>query len=212
MSDPKFLLDETIRRQPVLTGLRERMLIAFETLRFTFTAGGKLLACGNGGSSADADHVVNELMKEFRKKRPLPEQIRQRILDRYGAEKVYLVENLQGGLPALSLASHTAFLTAFANDANADFIFAQQAYTLGRAGDCLLAISTSGNSANVYYAAMVAQSIGIKVIGLTGRTGGRLVSFCDVLLNVPEEETGKAQMLPQVVYHTLCGMVEEDFL
>lgn len=210
MIDPKFLLDETLRRHPALMEIREKILLAFEILRDTFTAGGKLLACGNGGSSADADHIVGELMKEFRKKRPLPEQIRQRILDRYGAEGAYLVENLQGGLPALSLASPTAFLTAFANDANADFVFAQQVHTLGRAGDCLLAISTSGNSANVCYAAMVAQSIGIKVIGLTGRRGGRLASFCDVLLNVPEEETDKAQELHQVIYHTLCGMVEEE--
>jgi len=205
------ILDQLCTRHPELEPLRDRILRSFEILRETFSAEGKLLIAGNGGSSADADHIVGELMKAFRKKRPLQETVRQSILERYGQEGTYLIEHLQGGLPALSLTAHTAFLTAFSNDSKPDLAFAQQVHTLGRAGDCLLALSTSGNSPNVVYAAMVAKIVGIKVIGLTGRTGGRLASHCDVFIPVPEEETDKVQELHQPIYHTLCGMVEEEF-
>ncbi|MCX7787737.1 MAG: SIS domain-containing protein [Spirochaetes bacterium] len=205
------IMDMMFVRHPELEHLREGIQKTFEVLHDTFASGGKLLICGNGGSSADADHIVGELMKEFKKKRPLQESIRQSILDRFGMEGAYLVENLQGGLPALSLTTHTAFLTAFSNDSKPDFIFAQQVHTLGRAGDCLLALSTSGNSSNVVYATMVAKSIGLTVIGMTGRGGGRIKSFCDVLVTVPEEETERVQEQHQTIYHTLCAMLEESF-
>ncbi len=205
------ILDQLLTRHPELEHLRSEILRSFEILIETFTAGGKLLIAGNGGSSADADHIVGELMKAFRKKRPLQERVRQSLLKQYREEGACLIEHLQGGLPALSLTAHTAFLTAFSNDSKPDLAFAQQVHTLGRAGDSLLAISTSGNSPNVVYAAMVAKSVGIKVIGLTGHTGGRLASHCDVLIPVPEEETDKVQELHQPIYHTLCGMLEEEF-
>lgn len=205
------ILERMLSRHPGLEDLRGGMLQAFEILCKTFESGGKLLVCGNGGSSADADHIVGELMKEFKKKRPLPDSLRQSILQRYGDEGAYLVENLQGGFPALSLTAHTAFLTAFGNDAKPELSFAQQVHCIGRPGDTLLALSTSGSSSNVYYAAMTAKSVGMEVIGMTGATGGRLKPLCDVVLAVPEVETDRVQELHQSLYHTLCGMVEERF-
>lgn len=206
-----LILDSMFTRHPELKHLRDEIFRAFEILCATFASGGKLLICGNGGSSADADHIVGELMKEFKKKRSLPEMVRQSILERYGKEGIYLVENLQGGLPAFSLSSPTALLTAFSNDAKQDLSFAQQVHCIGKIGDTLLALSTSGNSANVCYAAITAKSIGLKVIGLTGKTGGRLQLLCDVLIAVPEVETDKVQELHQPIYHALCEMVEERF-
>lgn len=203
------ILDEMLSHYPNLRPLRESIAKGYKILRETFASGGKLLVCGNGGSSADADHIVGELMKEFKKKRPLPEWMRQSILTRYGVRGAYLAENLQGGLPALSLSAHTALLTAFSNDAKPDLIFAQQVCCLGKRGDILLALSTSGNSPNVCFAAMAAQSLGMKVIGLTGQEGGSLGSYCDVLLAVPERETDRVQELHLPIYHTLCAMVEE---
>jgi len=211
MNGGSQILCQMLTRHPELEPLGNEILRAFEVLSETFASGGKLLVCGNGGSSADADHIVGELMKEFKKKRPLPECVRQSFLEGYGAEGAYLAENLQAGLPALSLSAHTALLTAFANDAKPDLVFAQQVCCLGKPGDTLLALSTSGNSPNVCFAAMTAKSIGLRVIALTGKGGGRLKTFSDVLLSVPEEETDRVQELHLPIYHALCALVEERF-
>jgi D-sedoheptulose 7-phosphate isomerase len=166
-----------------------------------FEKGGKLLICGNGGSASDADHIVGELMKGFRARRRVTDE---RI-------PTDLRELLQGALPAISLSSQDALITAFANDVAPEMIFAQQVYGYGREKDVLLAVSTSGNSVNVLNAAKVAKALGIRVIGLTGAEGGRLASEADVSIKVPETETYKVQEYHLPVYHYLCMTVERHF-
>jgi D-sedoheptulose 7-phosphate isomerase len=169
----------------------------------SFASGGKLLVCGNGGSAADADHIVGELMKGFYKKRSLPAEEASKL----GEYARYL----QGALPAIALTQHAALSTAFLNDVNPEMGFAQQVYGYGRDGDVLLGISTSGNSKNVCNAVRVAMNLGIKTIGLTGRKGGRLSEISDVCIGVPADITADIQELHLPIYHTLCAMLEELF-
>jgi D-sedoheptulose 7-phosphate isomerase len=176
-----------------------------------FRNGGKLLVCGNGGSAADSEHIVGELMKGFVLRREIPEDLKARLRESQPADAEHLISHLQCGLPAISLVSHTALLTAFANDSAADLCLAQQVLGYGKAGDVLLAISASGRSRNVVYAAEVAQAIGVKVIGLTGQGGGKLARLCDCLLDAPETETYKIQELHSPIYHTLCLALENEF-
>lgn len=190
-------------RYPVLTVRKEQILQAYHTLLRGYRGGGKLLVCGNGGSAADADHIVGELMKGFYKKRPLS-----------GEQAVRLGENgglLQGALPAISLTQHTALSTAFLNDVDPQMIFAQQVLGYGRQGDVFLGISTSGNSGNVVKAAVVAKKLGLSVVSLTGEGGGKLAELSDVLVDVPATVTADVQELHLPIYHTLCAMLEDDF-
>jgi D-sedoheptulose 7-phosphate isomerase len=173
--------------------------------------GGKLLICGNGGSAADSEHIVGELMKGYLSKRPLPDPVRQRFSAVFPDDGAYLADHLQGALPAISLVSQSSLLTAFANDVAADLIFAQQVYGYGRPGDVLLAISTSGNAANVVRAIQVARVQGLKSIGLTGRDGGALKTLCDLAIRVPADTTPTIQEYHIAVYHTLCALLEEEF-
>ena len=184
---------------------------AAETLCSAFRAGGKLVVCGNGGSAADAEHIVGELMKGFLKKRPLPAPLREKLKSAFPEDADYLCENLQGALPALSLVNAVALGTAFANDQAADLVFAQQVLGVGRKGDALLAISTSGNSKNVVYAAKTARALGLRVVALTGRSGGKLKDVADVTVAVPDDETYRIQELHLPVYHALCIAAEEEF-
>lgn len=198
-----------IASHPTLSGARASVERAAEALIACFRTGNKLLVCGNGGSCADADHIVGELVKGFLKKRPLPEETRARIRAAVpeGGEK--LASSLQGGLPAINLAAHASLFTAFANDVNADYAYAQQVGAYGRRGDVLLGISTSGNAQNVACAVGVARALGLVTIGLTGLTGGRLRAMCDQCICVPAVETYKVQELHLPVYHALCAEVEE---
>lgn len=157
-------LERLLERYPKLEGCREDILKAFLAMEDTFKKGGKLLICGNGGSAADSDHIVGELMKGFRKKRPLSQEKREKL----GS----LSDHLQEALPAISLTGHQALSTAFLNDVAPDMVFAQQVYGYGRKNDSLLAITTSGNSENVLNAVKVAKALELKVIGLTGPQGG----------------------------------------
>ncbi len=182
---------------------------AFEALRETFADGGKLLVCGNGGSAADSDHIVGELMKGFMRRRPVPGRVRT-ILSQTPDGR-YTADRLQGALPTLSLVSQTALCTAVANDVAPDMIFAQQVYGYAKSGDALLAVSTSGNSRNVLLAAQVARALGMRTIGLTGRTGGRMKAFCDVAICVPKDATPEIQERHLPIYHVLCIMLEEEF-
>jgi D-sedoheptulose 7-phosphate isomerase len=184
---------------------------AFEVLRGTFRAGNKLLLCGNGGSAADCEHMVGELMKGFRARRPIPEADRERLAALFRADGGYLGDRLQGALPAISLSSQTSLLTATANDVAADLIFAQQVYGYGRPGDALLAISTSGRSANVLHAVRVARALRLRTIGLSGPDGGRLVELCDGALCPPRRGVAAIQQAHQALYHTLCAMLEDEF-
>lgn len=200
-----------LTRYPQLEACRSDLESALELLERCYRQGGKLLICGNGGSCADAQHIVGELMKGFLKKRPLSSRQKEQMCTVCPDLPEPLLEELQGALPAISLCQESALTTAFANDVAAEAIFAQQVLGYGRPGDVLLAISTSGNAKNVGCAAQVATAIGLKVIGLTGITGGKLKSLADVCICVPEAETFRIQELHLPVYHALCAQLEEIF-
>lgn len=190
-------------RYPALSPLRGTVKEAYKVLCRSFAAGGKLLVCGNGGSAADAEHIVGELMKGFYLKRPLPAGLRARLGQMGGL--------LQSALPAVALTGHTALSTAFANDVDPALCFAQQVLGYGRKGDVLLCISTSGNSGNVCRAAEVAAAMGLAVVSLTGRGGGALKDLSDVCLMAPADVTAEIQELHLPLYHTLCAMLEAYF-
>lgn len=204
-------VDSLLERYPQLEACRADIVNAYDLLEEAYAAGRKLLVAGNGGSASDSEHIVGELMKEFKLKRKIysaqADRLR-RIDEEMG--KV-LAENLQGSLPAISLVGEPSLTTAFMNDAVPVLVFAQQVNGLGRAGDVFLGISTSGNSQNVLYAAVAAKSKGLKVIGLTGGRENKLMGYADVCIRVPETETYKIQELHLPVYHCLCLMLEERF-
>jgi D-sedoheptulose 7-phosphate isomerase len=184
---------------------------AFALLQSMYQQGGKLLICGNGGSAADSEHIVGELMKAFNLPRPLPVSVRDKFIAAFPNDGAALASKLQGALPAISLVSHTSLFTAFANDVASDMVFAQQVYGYGKAGDALLGISTSGTSKNVIYALQVARTLGLRTIGLTGHNGGKMPDLCDVTICVPYESTPDIQERHLPVYHALCLMLEEAF-
>lgn len=207
----KKYIDDLISSNPLLCGERSSITSACEAVIASFRAGGKLLVAGNGGSAADADHIVAELMKGFLKKRPLDEAARKALIDIDSTMGAVLAPNLQSSLPALSLSAHTAFNTAFANDCDPALSFAQQVRGYGKKGDVFLAISTSGNSRNILYAAVAARAAGMKVVGLTGKDGGQLASFCDICIKAPATECYKVQEMHLPIYHTICLTVEDCF-
>ena len=185
-----------------------------ETICESFRGGGKLITCGNGGSAADAMHVVGELMKGFLLPRRIDEFNREfveRAQELFPADVEYFKANLQSALPAVSLVSETALITAFSNDRSPTLAFAQQIFGLGRRGDVLLAISTSGNSDNVLFAVEVAKIMGIKVVAMTGRRGGRLRHLSDVSVCVPADSSHTIQEFHLPIYHMLCIAAENEF-
>ena len=199
-------------RYPALSefGTTEMTRDAYLILEEAYKNGKKLLICGNGGSCSDCEHIVGELMKKFMKKRPLSDELTEKLKE-YGEKGEKLANSLEGTLRAISLASHPALSYAFINDKDGELTFAQQVKGLADPGDVLLAISTSGNSKNCGYAAITAKAMGLKVIGLTGMGGGELSKIADVTIKVPEKETYKIQEYHLPVYHTLCAMLEEEF-
>ncbi len=204
-------LNHLIDRYPKLIVCRDSIVSAYDILESAYQTGRKLLVSGNGGSASDSEHIVGELMKEFKLKRKV-------YADQVDAMKAIdpemgqiLAENLQGALPAISLTGHSALQTAFMNDAVPELVFAQQVNGYGKPGDVFLGISTSGNSKNVLYAALTAKSKGLHVIGLTGAKENKLMKFADVCIRVPETETYKIQELHLPVYHCLCLMLEDKF-
>ena len=200
-----------MQRYPVLEPVKGDILKAYEIMRDCYEKGGKLMIAGNGGSCSDSEHIVGELMKGFVKRRPVSAELAQALkaADPQMGEK--LAENLQGGLPAIALTNHAALSSAFANDVDGMLSYAQQVNGYGKAGDVFLGISTSGNAENVMYAAVTAKAKGMKVIGLTGKTGGKLAKIADVAIIVPEQETYKIQELHLPIYHALCLMLEDRF-
>ena len=212
MENPTKHINELITRYPILAPCREDILRAYEVLETCYTQGRKLLVAGNGGSAADSEHIVGELMKEFKlKRRVFADQAEsmKRIDPEMGR---ILAENLQGALPAISLCEHSGLNTAYMNDSGEPaLIFAQQVNGYGKPNDIFLGISTSGNSRNVLFAAVAAKSKGLKVIGLTGCRPCKLAQLADVCIQVPETETYKIQELHLPVYHCLCMMLEEHF-
>ncbi len=205
------ILRELIERYPDLESCAAAVAQAFETLRTVYRSGGKLLICGNGGSAADSEHIVGELMKAFCLARPIPEAVQHKLATAFPGEGQRLAAKLQGALPAISLVSHSALMTAHANDVAADMVFAQQVYGYGQPGDAVLGISTSGNSANVIHALQVGYVLGLHPIGLTGRIGGRMRELCKVTICVPADSTSEIQERHLPIYHTLCRMLEQEF-
>ena len=205
------MIKELIKRYPALECCKEQIEAARDTLIECYEQGGKLLLCGNGGSSADCDHIVGELMKGFLLKRPINEADKARMRADSPELSDKTLNSLQMGLPAISLTSINALNSAFANDVDPELIYAQSVFALGKADDVLIAISTSGNARNVCEAAKVARAIGMKVIALTGRDGGKLKSLSDICVIAPECETYKIQELHLPIYHYLCAEVEKHF-
>lgn len=204
-------LNLLIERYPKLAVCKEDIKKAYEILEAAYSNGRKLLVCGNGGSASDSEHIVGELMKEFKLKRKVysDHAVALKSIDPELGQ--VLADNLQGALPAISLTGHSSLQTAYMNDAVPKLVFAQQVNGYGKEGDVLLGISTSGNSKNVLYAAVNAKAKGLKVIGLTGAKENKLMKFADVCIRVPETETYKIQELHLPVYHCLCLMLEEKF-
>ncbi len=204
-------LDDLIKRYPKLEVCRKEIANAYSILETAYSNGRKLLVSGNGGSASDSEHIVGELMKEFKLKRKVYQEQAEEMRKISPELGEVLAENLQGALPAISLTGHSSLTTAFMNDSEPELIFAQQVNGYGKPGDVYLGISTSGNSKNVLYAAVTAKSKGLKVIGLTGQRENRLMNYADVCIRVPETETYKIQELHLPVYHCLCMMLEDYF-
>lgn len=204
------IYQDLFRRYPALACCQETMHAAIETLLVCFSSGGKLLVCGNGGSASDSEHIVGELMKTFILSRPLEENLQKKLRAAYPEQAETMISNLQRAVPAISLVSETALMTAYTNDNSAEMAFAQQVLGYGRSGDVLLAITTSGNSGNVLYAARVAHILGVKVIGLTGESGGEIKALSDVCLCAPSPITYQIQEYHLPMYHCLCACVENE--
>lgn len=205
--------DLLVERYPVLAACKDEIEETYRIIGTCFADGNKLLVAGNGGSCSDAEHIAGELMKGFKMSRTCPLQFAERLAAADAVRGLQLAEHLQGGLPTIALSNHQSLNTAYINDV-ADgglLMYAQQVYAYGKAGDVFLGISTSGNSKNVMYAAVVARAKGMKVIGLTGAMGGELAAFADVAIKAPETETYKIQELHLPIYHCLCLMLEERF-
>ena len=203
-------IEQLIGRYPELEACAADIQAAFEILRGCYQGGGKVLVCGNGGSAADAEHIVGELMKGYLLKRSIPEQVRAKLVSVNPEHGAYLAGALQGALPAISLVSQSSLLSAIANDTAADMGFAQQVYGYGREDDVLIGLSTSGNSQNVIYAMQVARTLGMHTCALTGPTGGALKALCEVCICAPGENTPAVQERHLPIYHTLCAMLEEE--
>ena len=204
-------VDILVNRYPELSCEKENILEAYNILEKSYSSGGKLLIAGNGGSAADSEHIVGELMKGFENPRKLSEEYKIRLKEIDDVMGTVLSNNLQGGLPAIALDGHLALSTAYMNDCEPLLCFAQQVNGFGRKSDVFLGISTSGNSKNILYAATVAKAKGMKVIGLTGEKDSKLSEMSDVCIQVPETETYKIQELHLPVYHCLCLMLEDKF-
>ena len=204
-------LDNLVERYPVLEKVKGDILKAYEMMRDCYEQGGKVLVAGNGGSCADSEHIVGELMKGFVKRRPVSEEFAAalRQADEELGEK--LASSLQGGLPAIALTGHPGLSTAFLNDVDGSMIYAQQLYGYGKKGDVFLGISTSGNSENIRYALTAAKAMGIGTIGLTGKNGRKMAGMCDCTIIAPSMETYQIQELHLPIYHALCLMLEEHF-
>ncbi|MBR5460804.1 MAG: SIS domain-containing protein [Clostridia bacterium] len=205
------MINELINRYPMLEACREDIEKTLEAIISCYERGGKLLLCGNGGSAADCDHIVGELMKGFLKKRPLSDEKKEEMKKLSPSLDTDLLSKLQSGLPAISLPSLSILNSAFCNDVDPSLIYAQSVLGLGKKGDLLIAISTSGNAENVAAAVKVARGIGMTTVGLTGESGGKLRTLADICICAPEKETFKIQELHLPIYHLLCAAVEDHF-
>lgn len=203
-------INKFIEEKPHLAYLKDQLTTAITLMVNTAKNKKQILVCGNGGSAADSEHIAGELLKAFTLKRPINTQLAEELTNAYGEEGEFITANLQGGIKCIPLTSFTAFNTAFINDCNEKLLFAQLVNVLGENDDVLIAISTSGNSKNVCYAAQVAKVKGMKVIALTGESGGKLKNISDVTIKVPSNIVYKIQEDHLPVYHLLCLCVESE--
>lgn len=206
----KEILKNLTARYPALKACEQEVGAAVALLLECFNQGGKLLVCGNGGSASDSEHIVGELMKTFMLDRPLDQGMCEKLRSAYPEHTEQMIANLQRAVPAISLVSETALMTAYSNDNSAEMAFAQQVLSYGRPGDILLAITTSGNSANVLHAARIARVVGVKTIALTGASGGRIKPLSDVCVCAPSPITYQIQEYHLPIYHCLCACVENE--
>ena len=200
-----------IQRYPMLESSKKDIILAYHLMESCYSRGGKILIPGNGGSAADAEHIVGELMKGFKLPRKLPPVLQEKLISEDMELGHVLAENLQSALPAIALDGHLALSTAYMNDCNPLLCFAQQVNGYGNPGDVFWGISTSGNRKNILYAATTGRAKGMKVIGLTGARENQLSRISDVCIKVPQTETYRIQELHLPVYHCLCLMLEEKF-
>ena len=211
INEVKIHIDFLAERYPELSSIREEIFRAYLIFEECYLNGGKVLIAGNGGSAADAEHIVGELMKGFKLPRKVKEHYSQKLKNIDMEMGKCLAENLQQALPAIALDGHIALSTAYMNDCEPLLCFAQQANAYGKSGDVFLGISTSGNSKNVLYAAVAAKAKGMKVVGLTGSKSSKLEELSDICVKVPKEETYMVQELHLPIYHCWCLMLEEKF-
>lgn len=204
-------LDLLVTRYPRLLVCKHDIEKAYLILEECYQTDHKLLIAGNGGSAADSEHIVGELMKKFKIHRPVPKEFAEKLKNLDATRGENLANNLERGLMAIPLVAHEALTTAYINDVDGIGVFAQQLYGFGREGDVFLGISTSGNSENVISATVVARALEMKVIGLTGAKGGEIAAVSDVAIKVPETETYMIQEMHLPVYHCLCLMLEDRF-
>ena len=204
-------IDLLMERYPSLESAKNDIVAAYLLLEESYKNGGKLLVAGNGGSAADAEHIVGELMKGFKLPRKPEADFAEKLVEENQELGAVLAENLQGALPAIALDGHHALSTAYMNDCEPLLCFAQQVNGYGKSGDVFLGISTSGNSKNVLFAATTAHAKGMKVIGLTGAKDSKLKDMSDVCIKAPQTETYMIQELHLPIYHCLCLMLEDRF-
>ena len=204
-------IDLLVERYPSLESVKDDIIAAYLLMEECYENGGKLLVAGNGGSAADAEHIVGELMKGFKMSRKPEADFAEKLVAENRELGSVLAENLQGALPAIALDGHPALSTAYMNDCEPLLCFAQQVNGYGKSGDVFLGISTSGNSKNVLFAATTAHAKGMKVIGLTGAKDSKLKDMSDVCIKAPQTETYMIQELHLPIYHCLCLMLEEKF-
>ena len=204
------ILEKTIERNPKLDSVKNEICSAFSTICETYKNHGTLFVCGNGGSCADSEHIVGELLKSFKKCRPIDAKIKASLAE-MGEDGIALAESLEGGLSAVALSSHSALNSAFINDKHPLMYYAQQLLGLAKSSDTLMVLSTSGNAQNCLYAVLTAKAIGMKTILLSGKTGGKIKEVADISIIVPEDETYLVQELHLPIYHCLCAMLEEEF-
>ena len=204
-------IDLLVERYPSLESAKNDIVAAYLLLEESYENGGKILVAGNGGSAADAEHIVGELMKGFKLPRKPEADFAEKLVEENQELGSVLAENLQGALPAIALDGHPALSTAYMNDCEPLLCFAQQVNGYGKSGDVFLGISTSGNSKNVLYAATTAHAKGMKVIGLTGAKDSKLKDMSDVCIKAPQTETYMIQELHLPIYHCLCLMLEDNF-
>ena len=204
-------IDLLIERYPSLEPIKQELIEAYLIMEESYLKGGKLLVAGNGGSAADSEHIVGELMKGFKMPRKMNSDFANNLKAVDEELGTVLAENLQGALPAIALDGHPALTTAYMNDCEPLLCFAQQVNGFGKSEDVFLGISTSGNSKNILYAATVAKAKGMKVIGLTGAKDSKLQKYADVCVKAANTETYMIQELHLPIYHCWCLMLEDRF-